>query len=231
MRAWVVPMLLGVALACGCAGQTGSPTGAAKAAGAAAAGTQSDTPEPPNLEGKRVVMVVAQRDFRDEELLKPKALLEKAGARVTVASSSLEPAMGALGAKVTPDVLLKDVDADAYEAVVFIGGPGAKEYWDDRIAHALARAGVEQGKVVAAICLAPVTLANAGLLDGKKATVWRTESGRLRAQGAQYTGTDVEVDGRLITSNGPEAAEDFGKAIAEALAGEEGPPSGRTHPR
>ena len=99
-------MLLGVALAYGCAGQTGGPTGAAKAAGAAAAGTQSDAPELPNLEGKRVVMVVAQRDFRDEELLEPKALLEKAGARVTVASSSLVPATGELGAKVTPDVLL-----------------------------------------------------------------------------------------------------------------------------
>jgi len=182
-----------------------------------------DAAELPDLEGRRVVMVIAHRDFRDEELLKPKALLEKAGARVAVASSSLEPATGALGAKVTPDVLLKDVDAGDYEAVVFIGGPGAKEYWDDRTAHALARAGVEQGKVVAAICIAPVTLANAGVLDGKKATVWRTEAGRLRAQGADYTGTDVEVEGRLITANGPEAAEDFGKAIAEALAGEEGP--------
>jgi len=217
MRAWLVPMLLGVALACGCAGQSGGP------GGAAAVGTQPNTAELPDLEGTRVVMVIAHRDFRDEELLKPQALLEKAGAQVTVASSSLEPATGALGAKVTPDVLLKDVDADAYEAVVFIGGPGAKEYWDDRTAHALARAGVEQGKVVAAICIAPVTLANAGLLDGKKATVWRTESGRLRAQGADYTGAEVEVDGRLITSNGPEAAEEFGKAIAEALAGDEGP--------
>ena len=217
MRAWVVPMVLSVALACGCAGQSGGPPGAV------AVGTQPDTPEAPNLEGTRVVMVIAHRDFRDEELLKPQALLEKAGARVTVASSSLEPATGALGAEVTPDVLLKDVDADAYEAVVFIGGPGAKEYWDNGTAHALARAGVEQGKVVAAICIAPVTLANAGLLDGKKATVWRAESGRLRAQGADYTGTDVEVDGRLITANGPEAAEDFGKAIAEALAGEGGP--------
>ena len=217
MRAWLVPMLLGVALACGCAGQSGGP------GGAAAVGAQPNTVEVPNLEGTRVVMVIAHRDFRDEELLKPQALLEKAGAQVTVASSSLEPATGALGAKVTPDVLLKDVDADAYEAVVFIGGPGAKEYWDDRTAHGLARQAVERGSVVAAICIAPVTLANAGLLDGKKATVWRTESGRLRAQGADYTGAEVEVDGRLITSNGPEAAEEFGKAIAEALAGDEGP--------
>jgi protease I len=223
MRVWAVPMLLGVALAYGCAKQTGGPTGAASAAGAVAAGTQSDTAELPNLEGKRVAMVIPHRDFRDEELLKPKALLEKAGARVTVASSSLDPATGALGAKVTPDVLLKDVDAGDYEAVVFIGGPGAKEYWDDRTAHRLARQAVERGSVLAAICIAPVTLANAGLLDGKRATVWKTESGRLRAQGADYTGAEVEVDGRLITSNGPEAAEDFGKAIAEALKGEEGP--------
>jgi len=215
MRVWVISLSLWLGLASGCGTQSGVR------AGAAATGTQANGAELPNLEGARVVMLIAHRDFRDEELLKPKALLEKAGARVSVASSSLEAATGTLGAKVTPDLLLKDVDAGEYDAVVFIGGPGAKQYWDDSTAHRLAREAVEEGKVVAAICIAPVTLANAGLLEGKKATVWKTESGRLRAQGASYTGADVEVDDRIITANGPEAAETFGAAIAEALAAEQ----------
>jgi len=223
VRVWVVPLLLGVALTPGCAGQTDGPD---VPASAAYSGRQSETTDLPDLAGKRVVMVIAHRDFRDEELLKPKELLEKAGAGVTVASSSLKPARGALGAEVTPDVLLKDVSVEDYEAIVFIGGPGAKEYWDDRTAHRLAQQGVERGSVVAAICIAPVTLANAGVLDGKRATVWRTESGRLRAQGADYTGADVEVDRRLVTANGPDAAEKFGRAIAEVLASDEGGQSG-----
>ena len=34
---------------------------------------------------------------------------------------------------------------------------------------------------------------------------------------ATYTGADVEVDGKLITANGPKSALDFSVAIAKAL--------------
>jgi protease I len=166
----------------------------------------------------RVFMVISQRDFRDEELFEPKALLEKAGAEVVVASSSLDEATGMLGGTVQPDMLLSEVAPEEFQAVVFVGGTGAEEYWNDDTAHAVARQAAEQGKIVAAICLAPVTLANAGVLDGKKATVWKTESGRLRAQGATYTGADVEVDGQIITGNGPAAADEFAAAVARTLA-------------
>lgn len=213
MRVCTASLLALLLLACGCGGKSVEPTGGG--------GTASQGPtaaDLPDLSQMQVVMVISQRDFRDEELFKPKALLEKAGARVVVASSSLQPAKGMLGGTAKPDVLLKDVDPAEYQAVVLVGGPGAKEYWDDETAHRLVRTAAEQGKVVAAICLAPVTLANAGVLDGKKATVWRTESGMLRAQGATYTGADVEVDGRIVTANGPEAADRFGEALAEALA-------------
>jgi len=176
------------------------------------------TEEMPDLTGTRIAMIIAHENFQDRELAIPKDYFERAGATVTVASSSLTPATGMLGAKVTPDVLLSDLKAADYDALVFVGGAGAPEYWDSAVAQNLARAGVEQGKLVAAICLAPVTLANAGLLEGKRATVWKTEAGRLRAQGADYTGATVEVDGKIITGNGPEAAEEFARAVARALA-------------
>ena len=35
---------------------------------------------------------------------------------------------------------------------------------------------------------------------------------------AIYTGAKVERDGNLITASGPEAAEDFGKAVLQALS-------------
>ena len=38
------------------------------------------------LEGKKILMVIAQQDFRDEELFKPKAVFEGAGASVFVAA-------------------------------------------------------------------------------------------------------------------------------------------------
>jgi protease I len=40
----------------------------------------------------------------------------------------------------------------------------------------------------------------------------------LKEQGANYTGGTVEVDGRIITGNGPEAAQAFGEKLAQLLS-------------
>jgi len=114
------------------------------------------------------------------------------------------------------------VDPEQYDAVIFVGGAGAQEYWESARAHEIARATLERGKVLGAICIAPVTLANAGVLEGRKATVWPSEAPRLKAQGAEYTGRSVEVDDRIVTADGPESAEEFGRAILAALHTPEG---------
>jgi len=170
------------------------------------------------VSGRKVLMVIASRQFRDEEYAKPRQILEAAGAEVTVASSSLQPAKGMLGMTVTPDVLLPDVDPGQYDAVIFVGGMGATEFWEDPVAHRIARQTHGQGKVTSAICLAPMTLANAGLLKSKRATMWPSEAAQLKTKGVLYTGKPVEQDGHVITGSGPEAAEAFGQAILEALA-------------
>jgi protease I len=171
-----------------------------------------------DLGGRKVVMIIASRDFRDEELQKPKSVIEQRGAQVTIACSTLGVVTGVKGMKVTPDILLDQVKVEDYDAVIFVGGPGSSEYWDDPKAHSIAKETVAADKILGAICIAPVTLANAGVLEGKKATVYSSEKGRLEASGAIYTGADVEVDGKIITGNGPGAAEEFGEAIARTLA-------------
>ena len=169
------------------------------------------------LEGKNVVMVIASHNFRDEELLEPQALLRSRGAKVVVACSKTGTITGMKGAKVNPDILLDQVNVADYDAVIFVGGSGASEYWDNPKAHSIAQETVRSGKVLGAICIAPVTLARAGILKGKKATVFSSGKAELEAGGAIYTGTDVEIDGRIITGSGPAAAEKFGEAIAQAL--------------
>ncbi|CAG1772182.1 partial protease I, partial [uncultured bacterium] len=61
-----------------------------------------------SVKGKKAVIIIASNNFRDEELLKPKEVLEKNGVAVTVASSSLKEATGMLGAKVKPDILFSN---------------------------------------------------------------------------------------------------------------------------
>ncbi|MBI2931513.1 MAG: DJ-1/PfpI family protein [Planctomycetes bacterium] len=171
------------------------------------------------LNGKKVVIVIASKDFRDEEYAKPRALLEKEGAKVTVACSKLAPSKGMLGLTVKPDVLLKDVKSADYDAVVFVGGMGSPEYWNDPVAHKLAQEFAEKRKVTSAICLAPVTLAKAGLLKGRPATVWPDAAKEMKAAGAQLKSQGVVADGHIITGDGPQSAEEFGKAVVAAMRG------------
>jgi protease I len=166
---------------------------------------------------KKAVMIIAHENFRDEEFLQPVEVLEKSGIEVKVASSRIGIAKGTLGAKIKPDMLLSEVDIKDFDAVVFVGGAGSSEYWNDPVAQKLVQAANNSGKVVAAICIAPVTLAKAGVLKGKKATVWSSEAGQLKSAGADYTGNPVEVDGKIITAAGPFAATAFGEEIVKAL--------------
>jgi protease I len=166
---------------------------------------------------KKALMILAHETFRDEEYDKPRRILEAGGVEVTVASSSLGEATGRFGLKAPVDILVKDAAEADYEAIVYIGGGGAREYFNDPAAQKLARDFDASGKIVAAICIAPHILAAAGVLKDKRATCFPSESGALKQYGAEYSGTAVEIDGRIITAVGPEAAEDFGEAVLEAL--------------
>lgn len=162
--------------------------------------------------------MIAPENFRDEELLHTKEELERAGAKTTIACSRTGEARGMLGAKVKPDMRLDQVNVEDYDAVVFVGGSGSQVYFNDKKALSLAGEAFKKGKKICAICIAPVILANAGILRGKRATVWNGEFvERIERGGAVYTGKSVEVDGNIITANGPAAARAFGRTIAEAL--------------
>jgi len=171
-----------------------------------------------DLTGKSILMIIAPSNFRDEELLDTKDVLESYNADVVVASKGVEKAKGSLGAVVGVDLDVSEINVDDYDAVAFVGGPGADVYFNDKTALKTAKDFYDNGKITAAICIAPVILANAGVLDGRKATVFPTGKDDIIAGGATYTGEPVTQDGRIITANGPNAAKSFGQAIAEGLA-------------
>jgi len=165
----------------------------------------------------RIAIIIAQKDYRDEELEVPKRLFEESGAEVTVASRALKEAVGMLGGRTMPDTTVDRIDVSAYAGIVFAGGAGAAEYWDDPVAHAIARRAVQEGKVLGAICFGPVTLANAGVLKDRAATVWPSESSRLIAGGADYRKVPVQVDGTIVTADGPSSARAFAAKFLEML--------------
>jgi protease I len=164
-----------------------------------------------------VLMIIAPRNFRDEELFDTKEELESSGNSVVIASTKTDTATGMLGGTAKPNITIDDVNVGDYDAVVFVGGSGSSIYFNNQKAHEIARAANDSGKLVAAICIAPSTLANAGLLKSKKATSFPSEEGNLRSRGANYTGKPVEKDGNIITADGPRSAREFGRMIAESL--------------
>ncbi|HEY9718708.1 MAG TPA: DJ-1/PfpI family protein [Trichormus sp.] len=173
------------------------------------------------LEGIRVLMVIAPEEFRDEELLTPKQILADAGAKVDVASTRDAEATGMLGATVTPDLNLANAKSQDYQAAIVVGGMGSPEHlWNEPKLHAILQDLHKNGSVVAAICLSGAVLANAGVLSGKKATVYSTpESLQALSDGrAHFTDEPVVQDGKIITANGPEAAQEFGEKIVNELS-------------
>jgi protease I len=171
---------------------------------------------------KRAAIIVSFREFRDEEYFIPKQVLEAAGVEVITVSASLGKAIGKSGGEAEVNVLLKDLKTADYDAIIFIGGPGAVKYIDDETCHQIAREAVETNKVLGAICIAPVILAKAGALDGKKATVWSSPLDKsankiLEENGAILQESSVVVDGKIITGDGPGAGKEFGEKIVEIL--------------
>jgi len=167
--------------------------------------------------GKKIVMVIAPGNFRDEELFHTKEVLANAGNEIKIASLTTDEVVGMLGAKAKPDMLLDEVKVEDFDAIVFVGGTGASTYFNNEKALQLAKNFYEANKVVAAICIAPSILANAGILQGKNVTSWPSEKDNINAKGGNWQETNVVKDGRIVTASGPQAAREFANKILEAL--------------
>lgn len=166
---------------------------------------------------RTAVLVIAPEVFRDEEYEEPKSVLESCGVAVTTASTRPGTCTGKLGALAEATLSVAMAAHRQWDIVAFIGGAGAQVFFDDPKARVLARNAAYSGRVVGAICIAPSTLARAGLLDGVRATAFASQESDLRAHGAVWTGEAVTVDGRLVTGNGPAAASEFGRALCALL--------------
>lgn len=166
---------------------------------------------------KNVLLVIPVGNFRDEELFDTKKILESKGIRTTIASTTLSEVTGRLGGKAKPQVLIQNTDIKNYDGILFIGGPGSEQYWDDKTAHLLAQKAYKGNKVVGAICIAPVTLSRAGILKGKKFSVWESEIDTIVKEGGISSGQPVTVDGKIVTGNGPAATKAFAEKVAELL--------------
>lgn len=147
-------------------------------------------------------------------------LLRRAQIEVVTAGLDSHAVTASRGTVLVPDTDLDAALKDDYDMVVLPGGlPGADHLDNDqRIRDTLIKM-ANSNKFTAAICAAPKVLANAGLLNNKKATSY---PGILDdAKNTDVSSDAVVIDGKVITSRGPGTAMDFALTLIESLAGKE----------
>jgi 4-methyl-5(b-hydroxyethyl)-thiazole monophosphate biosynthesis len=147
-------------------------------------------------------------------------LLRRAG--IEVVTAGLQPGIvkASRGTQLVPDTLLDSVLRDEFDMVVLPGGmPGAQHLKEDSRVQALLKRLAAEGKYTAAICAAPLALAAAGLLSGRKATGYPGMLEDLGLPDVVLQNQAVVRDGKVITSRGPGTAMDFALELVEVLAG------------
>jgi len=149
-------------------------------------------------------------------------LLRRAGIEVVTAGLDEQPVRASRGLVLLPDMSLEKALQQDYDMIVLPGGlPGADNLGDDERIIERLRSMSAAGKYTAAICAAPRVLAQAGLLDGKRATSYPGTLETETIPGLDYQDTAVVMDGTVITSRGPGTAMDFALSLIELLAGKQ----------
>lgn len=169
---------------------------------------------------KKVVLIVASHGYQEHEYNETKKVLEESGIEVVTASNSVGDVFGHSGAKIKVSLVIKSINPALYAGVFLIGGPGALENLDNDAVYQVLSEFFAVQKPYGAICISPRILAKAQVLRGKKATCWDGDNLAQDAFsiGSAYLEKDsVVVDGNIVTANGPDAAELFGKAILKVL--------------
>jgi protease I len=167
----------------------------------------------------KILFIVAQKGFRDEELLVPKEMLEKEGHTARIASMTRAKAVGSRGVTISPDMGMYEANPAFFDCVVIVGGPGSPALSQNKEVLDFVLAMEKAGRIVSAICLGPMTLARAGVLAGKDATVFpdRNAIHTIRECGARYLTEPIVVDGNIVTADSPESAGLFAQQLIAML--------------
>lgn len=174
-----------------------------------------------DITGKKIAVVV-DNYFEQAEFEEPIDALRAAGAEVEVIgikSRSLQALNHAdKGDMFKADLLLHDVTADEYDALVLPGGAlNADSLRMVEEVQQWARDFLEDDKPVAVICHAPWVLVSADIVDGRRLTGYETIQDDIQNAGGEWVDQPVVIDGSLITSRKPDDLPAFIKALITML--------------
>ncbi len=167
------------------------------------------------------VLVLMAPGFEEIELTAPVDILRRLGVKVVLAGVKGRKVEGAHGLIMQADVLLVDVESESFDGVILPGGAASWLLRETPAVLKLVRDMHATGKLVAAICAAPIALEAAGVLGGRNITCYPAEAVTADIKSAASISDEPAVtDGNIVTGRGPGAALEFGFALGAYLGGD-----------
>lgn len=167
---------------------------------------------------KQIYLFLAD-GFETVEALAAVDVIRRAALSLTTVSiMGRREVRSAQGVVVVADALLEECSLCDADALILPGGGEGTENLSacEQLRAEVARMN-NDGKLIAAICAAPMIFGRMGILAGRKATCYPGCEADL---GNSYTASAIEKDGNIITACGPGLSFDFGFAIVEHFCGE-----------
>ncbi len=163
-------------------------------------------------------LILMAEGFEEIELTTLVDVLRRGGVSVTIAGLKDGIITGSRGIRMQPDATLDGI-REMYDMIILPGGsPGYINLGNDMRIIELVKRYHSEGKIVAAICAAPSILSKAGIITGKKATIFRGMENELKS--AKYVDETVVEDGNILTSQGPGTAMEFALVLLQRLTDE-----------
>ena len=169
---------------------------------------------------KKAIVFLAN-GFEEMEALGTVDILRRGGIEVTTVSITTDPVViGAHNVPVTADTTLNNALLNDADALILPGGmPGASNLNDSETVKEALLGQYREGRIVAAICAAPMVLGGLGLLKGRKATCYPGFENQMK--GADCRGDGMVTDRLISTGRGMGWAIDLGLELIRVLVSED----------
>jgi len=163
------------------------------------------------------IAILLENGFEEIEAIIPIDVLRRLDFDIVLAGKNIK-ITGAHNINIDADCLIDELNADNLDAIILPGGlPGSTNLRDNPKVISLVSEMHKAGKLVSAICAAPIALQKADIMKNKKCTGYPMPMLKDALKDADYTAERVETDGNIITAKGPGASFEFAVAIASYL--------------
>ena len=162
-----------------------------------------------------ILIFLPAKDFNETEYLTVKNYFVNKGKKVFITSDDHTFCCGNKELKVKSDVSFFNINEKNFDGFILIGGSGSRSYKSNPTLKKISEKFEESGKIIGAICSAPLILASAGLL--KQATCFSEDRNQLIDSGVDYKDLPVVVDRNFITADGPSSAGRFAETVFHSI--------------